>query len=99
MLRSSRLKGGQLRFGPLMKARKRLSLRSQILEKESNRMFCQGYSKHSNKARRRRKVLAWDWRSPERLLSCMAAEFMHRTKKRELALHSLLSLKLCCDIA
>src|SRR5207248_8497580 len=94
MLRSSRPKAGQFRFGPLMRAKKRYRLRSQTVGKESNLIFCRKYLKRFSKGWEGRwEVLVWDWRSLKQLSRAMAAKFMRRIKEAELALPSRSSLK------
>src|SRR6476619_3041651 len=95
MLRSSRPKGGQFPFGPLMRAKKRYRLRSQTAGRELNRTFCRRYLKCFNKGRRGQwEVLVWDWQSLKQSSRAMAARFMRRVKEAELALPSRSSLRL-----
>src|SRR6266513_1016423 len=95
MLRSSRPKAGQFPFSPLMRAKKRYRLRSQTAGKELNPTFCRKYLKCFSKGRGGHgEVWVWDWRSLKQSSRAMAAKFMRRVKEAELALPSLLSLKL-----
>src|SRR6476660_6220369 len=94
MLRSSRPKGGQFPFGPLMRAKKRYRLRSQTAGKELNPTFCRKYLNCFSKGWAGRwGVLVWDWQFLEQSLRAMVAKFMRRVKEAELALPSRSSLK------